>query len=73
MSLAAWSLLPAVIWPSAFWTPPRQVCSVLMLAPCKKACTVVVDSAELVVASWPRVVAMDACRASRLAVVTALT
>ena len=71
-SLAAWSLCPPAIWLRAFWTPPRQVCSVLMFAPCKKACTVVVDSDAFVDASCPSVVAIDACSASRLAVVTAL-
>ena len=72
MSLAAWSFWPALIWPSAFWTPPRQVCSVAMLAPWRRACAVVVVSVELVVASWLMVVAIDACRAARRAVVIAL-
>ena len=71
-SLAAWSLLPAVIWPNAFWTPPRHVCRVPMLVPWRKARTAVVESVELVVANWPSVESIDARRASRSAVVTAL-
>ena len=65
MSWAAWLLFLARIWVSAFCTPPRQVCSVLMLAPCKKACTLALDREELVEASWLSVDAIDATRRSR--------
>ena len=72
MSLAAWALFLAVIWPKALLTPPRQVCSVSMPTPWTNACSLVEASDPLVTASWFIVEAIDDCSASRLLVVTAL-
>ncbi len=73
MSLAAWVLFFAVIWPKALLTPPRQVCSVSMPTPCTNACSLVEARAELVRANWFIVEVIDDCNALRLPVVTALT
>ena len=71
MSLAALVLLPMPIASNVLLTPPRHVCSVAMFRPCAAACAVVLDNDPFVVASWPMVDAIEACREFRLAEVTA--